>query len=541
MPFEGMNFGLARPTVALESPMDAAMKGLAMQQAQQQVQQGGLNLQKGGIELQNAQQDQADQQKVRQLAQSQSFKSLGDLADAAEKAGVSPKTVAGMRQQHMMHQKEVAQLSETLGKVDAQKRAALAAGNEAIGKVALSADTPEKLQAGLAGVAQQFPEMTPKLQQYAQAVNPQNLEQIKAELKWNGLKLDEALTEIRRKEEYTGTTPALVGGKPRVIMHNKQGQGTPLMVDGQPAIPMPTANTPGVGGIGGGGGNGKVDDEYLNSLDPVRRDTIIKVGTGKYGGLDALKRTKGGQALIADFVRAGGSVSDVNNAVKWQEEARKTSPGSIGGTYLSVNKSLEHAQRALDVMDQFPAESASDGGFIDYWKQRAANKAWALANPGKASPLEKNWQITTSALLDETEKNILGGKPSVDQARAIEKLKTMPFTATKAEKMAAIQAVLDLTMGQYDAVEAQRQQAQGKFAKADSMLSPKSQKILAGINARLGREGDAPGAPTAPRSSLDAASPMSATRPTTTRPTATLKDGSKVQLSEDGKRWEPIR
>lgn len=45
MPFEGLNFGLARPTVQVENPMDVAMKGLAMQNAQQQVQQGNLQTQ----------------------------------------------------------------------------------------------------------------------------------------------------------------------------------------------------------------------------------------------------------------------------------------------------------------------------------------------------------------------------------------------------------------------------------------------------------------------------------------------------------------
>ena len=57
MPFEGMNFGLARPTVQFENPMDVAMKGLAMQNAQQQVQQGGLQTQKLQKEI-------ADQQEL---------------------------------------------------------------------------------------------------------------------------------------------------------------------------------------------------------------------------------------------------------------------------------------------------------------------------------------------------------------------------------------------------------------------------------------------------------------------------------------------
>ncbi len=267
----------------------------------------------------------------------------------------------------------------------------------------------------------------------------------------------------------------------------------------------PKAGSGSGGGIpGAGGGNGKIDDEYLNSLDPVTKDTIIKIGLGKYGTLDSLKRTKGGQAKIDAFVRAGGSVADVNNAVKFQEGLNKTTPGTAGGTYLSVNKSSEHLQRALDNMDKMPAE---DPG-TPYWVQRAANMKWALTNPSVAKGLENNWKMVTDALMDETEKNILGGKPSVDQARAIEKARRMPFTATRAEKLGALQAVLDLTMGQYDAVETQRQQAMGRFAKGDSMLSPKSQATLAKFNALLGRESEAPVAPTPPRVSLDAATPQ---------------------------------
>ena len=64
MPFENINFGLARPTVQIENPMDVAMKTMAMKGQMQQQQMGG-------IQLQQAQQDQQDQQKLRELAQSQ--------------------------------------------------------------------------------------------------------------------------------------------------------------------------------------------------------------------------------------------------------------------------------------------------------------------------------------------------------------------------------------------------------------------------------------------------------------------------------------
>lgn len=45
MAFEGMNFALARPSVALESPMDVAMKGYALQNAQQQGQLQSMQIQ----------------------------------------------------------------------------------------------------------------------------------------------------------------------------------------------------------------------------------------------------------------------------------------------------------------------------------------------------------------------------------------------------------------------------------------------------------------------------------------------------------------
>jgi hypothetical protein len=298
----------------------------------------------------------------------------------------------------------------------------------------------------------------------------------------------------------------------------------------------PSGGAVGVASLGGGNSGGLVDDEYLASLPPVRRDLLQKIGEGKYGTVDALKRNKDGQALLTDFVRAGGSVADLNNAVKFQEEMRKTNPGSAGGTYVSVNKSAEHLQRGLDNLAKMPDEDPSS----PYWATRGKIKAWALTNPGKASPLEKNWNMVTSALQDETEKNILGGKPSVDQARTIDKLKTMPFTATKAEKLAAMQAVIDLTMGQYDAIEATRRQAQGKFAKADSMLTPNAQKTLVLFNSMLGRGTQEQGQSTSPRSSLDAASPMGTIRPSApVGPTATDAKGNKVTW--DGSGWVPVK
>ena len=512
MPFEGMNFGLANPTVKLEMPQESMAKAMQFQQLQQQTEAGKLD-------LQQKRQAQDDVARIRQIG-TETGGDAEKFIEALTRNGFHQQAQA-VRKDYDDKKLKAVEIASKVADVDEKHLKAVRAGSDALGALAKTATKPEEWDAGLIRIAQDHQRTLG-----APVANPDGSFSLPASLqKYAGYSpatvkaaSDGAITfqmamdidkENRKRAEFTGATGGVVGGKPVLVAHNAEGLAKVLTVDGKPVGHIPPASQgSGMGGFGSSGG-GKIDDAYLASLDPVNRDMIIKIGLGNYGSLDALKRTKGGQAKIEAFVRAGGDVSQVNNAVKWQEDARKTTPGSVGGTYLSVDKSLEHTQRALDVADQFPKE---DPG-TPYWIQRGSNSAWALTNPGKAKPLEHNWQITTSALLDETEKNILGGKPSVDQARTLEKLKTMPFTATRAEKDAAIQAVMDLTMGQYDAVENQRRQIQGKFAKADSMLSPKSQEIWANFNRRIGRQGETPGAATAPRTSLDAGSPTSSGRP----------------------------
>lgn len=367
MPFEGINFGLARPTVALESPMDAAMKALALQNQKQQIQQGAMNLEKGGIDLQQQKQEVADQQRIRDLAQSQSFKSLGDLADAAEKAGVSPKTVSSMRQQHILHQKEVAQLTETLGKVDAQRRAQMQAAKEALGKATLTADTPEKFKAGLASVAQEFPEMTPKLQEYAANVNPANLEQIKTDVKWNGLKLDDALAEIRKKEEYSGFHP---GADQTAYQVNGKGQarqvvgpdGKPLRVPPpQTAITMQQMNStydgstplnPGLEAIAKGIAKG--DQEMLVSArsmpkfaDINARAAFIRDSAGQ-GDLLGKSQVQARASSLKDFEtggKSGQTISALNTMTEHLNTAARLSQALQNGDVQLVNKIRQEFQK----------------------------------------------------------------------------------------------------------------------------------------------------------------------------------------------------
>lgn len=525
-----------RPTVALQDPMESYGKAMQMKAAMQQQELQGMQVQQQRQAMADA---AAYQQGLKSVdpndprAITEHLNKFGKFKEAKDFEAAR----IGLQNEYLkMGEGERKQMEDMVSSIGAAAASVKAIKDPLEKWTAWQTKLPELAQA-YAPTPQDTPRMR-EIKTNRIALMKQESDRLMAMQAPGDLDrvLDEHFNDSKTKVDWLKEAEAakaageITGGIHADPQNNAFGvtkKGVPVPIlgpDGKPQKMRPPGTAPaGLPGLGGGGG-GKIDDEYLASLNPVDRDMITKIALGKYGGLDALKRTKGGQAKIDAFVRAGGDVSQVNNAVKWQEDARKTTPGSIGGTYLSVNKSLEHAQRALDVADQFPKEAPSDGGVIDYWSQRAKNTAWAVANPGKAKPLEHNWQITTSALLDETEKNILGGKPSVDQARTIEKLRTMPFTATRAEKDAAIQAVMDLTMGQYDAVENQRQQIQGKFAKADSMLSPKSQEIWANFNKRIGRKGETPGAATAPRTSLDAGSPTSSGQPQATGGAVSLDD-----------------
>ena len=150
MPFEGMDFGLLTRGVP---QVDVA---------------GSIGR---GLQLRDMMQARKDDDAMRELSQ-QAGGDLGQLADLAQGKGLY-KQAQGIRKQQLDAQKEMITIREALGRVDKQRRDAIAAGNEDIGKMAAWADTPEKWNQGIQVVLQDHPILTNGVQPFLQ-FSPEN-------------------------------------------------------------------------------------------------------------------------------------------------------------------------------------------------------------------------------------------------------------------------------------------------------------------------------------------------------------------------------
>jgi len=151
-----------------------------------------------GMQLRDMMQAKKDDQAIRELSQ-QAGGNLPQLADLAQQKGLY-KQAGAIRKQHLDTQKEIAAIQESLGKVDAQRRDAIRAGNEDVGRMAAWADTPEKWQQGIQVVLQDHPIIAQGLQPFMQ-FTPENRKAVLM----RAAKMDAALATLQPKvEERSG-------------------------------------------------------------------------------------------------------------------------------------------------------------------------------------------------------------------------------------------------------------------------------------------------------------------------------------------------
>lgn len=150
MPFEGMDFGILSRGVPQVDVAGSLAKGM---------------------QLRDMMQARKDDEAMRAIS-AQAGGNLGQLADLAQQKGLY-RQAQGIRKQQMDYQKEMVTIQETLGKVDKQRRDAIQAGNEDVGKMAAWADTPEKWAQGMRVVVQDHPIIAQGLQPFLQ-FSPEN-------------------------------------------------------------------------------------------------------------------------------------------------------------------------------------------------------------------------------------------------------------------------------------------------------------------------------------------------------------------------------
>ena len=295
-----------------------------------------------GLQLRDMMQARKDDDAMRELSQ-QSGGNLGQLAELAQQRGLY-RQAQGVRKQMLDTQKEMVTIQETLGKVDKQRRDAIQAGNEDVGKMAASADTPEKWQQGIQIVMQDHPIIAQGLQPFAQW-SPENRKAV----------LTRAAT----------VTEALKGLQPKV--EERSGAMVPVTTDitGQQTVGAPV---------------GFKAQDPLAQLEQDRRNGLISEE-------DAFQRRK--------LLREGKPLVQVNTGEKlppgWRQDP--TNPGAWkpipGGPHdtSSKDKPLTEAQgnalgfgvraREADViLNRLESEGANVAGGL----QRVASSVPGVGN-----------------------------------------------------------------------------------------------------------------------------------------------------------------
>lgn len=178
-----------------------------------------------GLQLRQLVQQKQDDQTMRDLSR-QAGGNLGQLADLAQGKGLY-KQAQDIRSKQLAQQKEIAQIQETLGKVDAQHRAAVDAGNADVAKMAAWADTPEKWNQGIQVVLRDHPILANGLQPFMQ-YSPEN----RAAVMTKAQTVQAALDSLKPKiEERNG---AMVPVTTNVL--GQQTVGAPVAVKAQSEV-----------------------------------------------------------------------------------------------------------------------------------------------------------------------------------------------------------------------------------------------------------------------------------------------------------------
>lgn len=187
--------------------------------------------------------------------------------------------------------------------------------------------------------------------------------------------------------------------------------------------------------------------------------------------------------------------------------------GPEAQTLNKINTALSHLSEYSDLLEKVP-----DVGF---------GPANNLVNSvrGKFGNTDINSANTTQTTLSNELEGAYrqGGGTEAGIQHMRELLDpNLPLAARRAN----LATVTSLLKGKQDAMVDQYNKGMGKFGAPLEVLSPQSQADQAKVLARGGVKPKVT-APSAPVAS--------------SRPTATLADGSKVQLSADGKSWEPMK
>lgn len=442
MAFDTSIFGLAnKPTVPLQTPIDSAMKQLAIQQAQQNLQAGNVDMQAKQAAMASAPQMLELKRREAQLA----FEKNMRESDAETRA------------------KAHSEMSEFV-------RMATSVQKEA--------KTPQDFMAGVqALVPVADPDGSKGFAKFAQNLNPQTLKLMTDQTMEHKTWLErEFPKDVKVSGWHEGVDKAT--GKPAVFGLGAKG---PVQYEGvAPAPKQSNMATIQLGDVSG------------SLKDPAEERLAQMVAEGRLAAPPMSRNNPRNLRIIAradELAKAKGG-NDGLDATMFPTRAAAMkffSTGKGADAFRQQETILHHAKVFEGIAD------ALDNGNIQLANKLGAQFGAKFTGSDKPT----NLKIAGTIFSSEVGKYLAGGQST--QAERAELSELLPVFNSPDQFKGGLKTLSNLVEGQRKSWQRQKEAA----------LKGKPTEIEA--------------------------------EPPKSRPTATLANGSKVQLSEDGKRWEPIR
>ena len=523
MAFENVNFGLLKPTVQLESPMDVAMKGTQLQGAQQQLQTGALQQQ----QLQKQIKDQQELQDTLRGA-----KTADDAMSKVQQLG-SQASQGWMKNFVEMKQKGV-QLSLEQSKLANEHLAKVGGGILSVANA--PGATPQQVADYINGEAQAG-RLDPNTLKDTLGTLPTDPAALPLWSKLQASKLGAAEHTLKlftgdTKLEKTGT------GLVPVTTNNLTGQVS-LPQGDKPVLPTeggavsqdlnlynsqfkdgakvgPTdpgfikwhnqmhPNMATVMGAAGGGGNFNPSEPLP---DPGMEAVAQAIARGAQAPQEYSIRNPAGKIINARaaMIGGGGLQGKTEVAAHGADLSSFAAGGKNGQTINALNTMTEH----LGTMEK--AIGALNLGNIPL-----ANKIGQAVGVQFGDDAPTNAQVIKGFLSGEVAKVATGGHLTEGEiGKAESSIKT---AGSPAQAMGALGMMREIAGGKLTALNQDYQRITGKNLVEGGRLTPATAAAFKDVFAKQ----NGGNASTAPRI------------------TATQADGTKLQLSADGKSWEPM-
>lgn len=508
MPFEGINFNLLKPTVALQDPSEIYAKVLQIKNMQTQGQLGQM-------QFQEAQQKMADEQQARSILQEVGgdpekavplFRKRGmmAMADNLEKAIATRNKAkmefqAGYSNMNAMDRKTIQSHLEETGNgaramaqiEDPQER--YTAYEQFLRDRASELSTPvdgesdsmrQKKAAMVQGIAREW-------QNLGDMSGPEDLDKrirghintAKTQTEW--LAEDKANREVG---DITGGIHA--DSNNNAFGVTKGGKSVPILdANGRPQKMKPPAS--GMGGPGGFPANPNATagsaQERLAGVPLDKRALVRAVGTYQMLTTQLSPRQKNEIMGYVAQVFPNYNIGDADAAHKFIVDLAAGGPASAGGIVGASERLLGHIGEAAAITDKLGNSSLGKLGNV-------VGQGWStMTGTGNAGDV-KALELVKGKVIAELSKLVNGGVPEAKQLA--DDVKNLTASDPPEVKYKVLQAAASVGLEQTHALEAKRNNLLGEFAPQNSFLSPRAQEVVKKIWSKAGAGDPGLAAPT---------------------------------------------